>query len=294
MYKKILRYILLYISYIPKWYQVLFFQRCLFYANVGYWPCIDNPSHIREVILRNRVYPEQIFKDYIDKYKAKSIIDKINVDYNLNIKYAKTISVYDDYQNVDLSNIQEPCYIKASHGCGMNILYDPETSNKVFVMRKLKKWMKRDYCNYYGEKNYIGVEKNVLLENMLTTKEDPIPIDIKVHCFNGTPVIVQFIGGEHGNKNRKTYDAEWVENNWFEDVGAGLDVNLDDVPKDEVIKNAKILSKGFAYVRIDFFLINHEIFFSEFTFTPFASYIPLSNIGLDKQLYKVFRELENV
>ena len=50
---------------------------------------------------------------------------------------------------------------------------------------------------------------------------------------------------------------------------------------------AKELSKGFSYVRVDFYLINNEIYFGELTFTPDSGIFIFNDKKIDEEWGKL-------
>ena len=55
----------------------------------------------------------------------------------------------------------------------------------------------------------------------------------------------------------------------------------------ELQKYAKILSSDFCYVRMDFYIIDNEIYFGEYTFTPACCYFNFENEDTDLKLGKM-------
>lgn len=273
---------------LPSWYRSTFFQKCVFFHREGYWPNIYNPRHIKEVIFRNRICSDGSLSDYMDKDKAKDIIDTFNKKYKINLKYARSLQVVKRPQDIDFTLLNTACFIKGTHGCAMNILYEPGKTEEEYILKQASKWLEVDYYKEYGEMNYVGVEKKILVEELLCDESKESLYDVKVHCLKGVPIAIQIIYRGNGVLERKTYNSNWEEKRWF--VNEILEVDLADRLKKKIIKNAKILSAGFDYVRIDFFLVDlKELYFAEFTFTPSGVYMPLVNSKIDEELYNIYK-----
>jgi hypothetical protein len=271
----------------PFWTKSKFLQKCFFYSIEMYFPNIKNPSRIREVIFRNKIKMRPLLSKYIDKHKVKSVIDEINDKSSLSIKYAETIAIYSDPKDIDFNLIKESCYIKATHGSHMQIFFEPNITNKNFVISEAGKWLNIDYSKISGEMNYTGVEKNILLERPVCEVKDRLDFyDIKIHCTNGTPIMIQILQENKGILNRVTYDSKWRKREWFKNEC--LFIDLSEILKHKIIEYAKYLSTDFDYVRIDFFLCGSELYFAEFTFSPAAAHIPLINGAVDRELYKIY------
>lgn len=64
---------------------------------------------------------------------------------------------------------------------------------------------------------------------------------------------------------------------------------IDEIPPrpkclEEMIQYAARLSMGIPFVRVDFFVIDEHVYFSEFTFTPGAGYGLFSPIEWEKKI----------
>jgi len=104
--------------------------------------------------------------------------------------------------------------------------------------------------------------------------DKPSLFDYKFWCFNGEPKMYTINDGNgHGDIMYYTID--------------GQEFNLYNVPKhndyakpkqfDKMVEYAKILSKPFKFVRVDFYEINDEVYLGELTFTPGANYFRYKN-----------------
>ena len=78
-------------------------------------------------------------------------------------------------------------------------------------------------------------------------------------CIYGQPVSIGFRRGNTQNN----YDIDW---------NPLTPIRIKDIEKpehlDKMIRFAKLLSAQFEFVRIDFYYVNQNIYFGEFTFTP--------------------------
>ena len=279
--------------YIHKFFAGLspvIYQKYRFYRNVGYWPNSKDPQHIREYLFKLKINSNNTYKDYVDKSKTGSIIKKIALENNMNLKVPEIVATYDNTQDIDFDNIREECFIKANHNSGMTMFYDPGSTTSKAVKQKIKNWLDEDYSFISGEKCYKDIQRKIIIEKPLVCSENRIPDDIKIHCFFGEPVIIQIIRRTKGFLERKTYNNLWEEQAWFKNEN--LEVNLDKIPKDELIEYSKILSKNFDYVRLDFYNINGTLYFGEYTFFPTSSHLPLLTKEIDLHLGHIYKELE--
>ena len=61
--------------------------------------------------------------------------------------------------------------------------------------------------------------------------------------------------------------------------------------KDKIIKYSKELAVGLRYVRVDFYLVDDYLFFSELTLFPAGAAMPLVSRQVDTQLGTVANNL---
>lgn len=60
-----------------------------------------------------------------------------------------------------------------------------------------------------------------------------------------------------------------------------------------VSKCARVLSKDFDYIRLDFYNVDGVLFFGEYIFFPPSSHIPLLSKEVDKYLGKIYQKLSS-
>ena len=98
-----------------------------------------------------------------------------------------------------------------------------------------------------------------------------LPLDYKVYCFNGEPKLVLVCSERESDLKLDFFDLDWKRLN----IGHKSKESDKELVKpsclNEMIKNARELSKPFAFVRIDFYDKDGVAILGEFTFTPAAN-----------------------
>ena len=137
--------------------------------------------------------------------------------------------------------------------------------------------MDTSYSSLNREHAYEKIEKKILCEKYLEQNGQSNGLtDYKFYCFNGK---ARFLYISKGLENHETATVSFydLEMNLLpfrrEDYKANS--SKEEIPKNwcEMIKIANKLSSGFAFVRIDLYSINNNIYFSEYTFTPCAGFM---------------------
>lgn len=219
------------------------------------WPTLP----LYKKILHYRSCLDERFSPFVDKLEAKKIVKEVCGD---DIQVAQVIRVLDgpdDITDVDIQNTKH--IIKSTHGCGWNVNITERTELEK-VKERLKKWN----CHYNPEieRQYAFIQPRFFIEEKIDDFHTGLSGRAVVYmfrCIHGIPVTV---GVKSGN-DQDSYDLEW-------NLLAPRKLTFP-VPRPpqlpQMIQLAKILSKPFEFVRIDFHLSSSgQIFFSEYTFTP--------------------------
>lgn len=180
--------------------------------------------------------------------------------------------VYDSVDEIDFNIFPNEFVLKTTNGCGTNIICkNKEKINIEKTKEQLNIWMKKKYGLETAETHYLKIKPRIICEKMIKTKDGTLPNDYKFFCFNGEPKFFYY-----------GYDRE----NGFKKLHCDLDWNIIDITKEkatlstkecnkpqcfnDMIKYARILSKGIPFVRVDFYDSMGKVIFGEMTFTPTA------------------------
>ena len=133
---------------------------------------------------------------------------------------------------------------------------------------KMNLWMQTNYACSSMEMQYRDIPCKIIAEEYLENTEDLK--DYRFYCFSGNPVQV-WVDLYSGMPRhiRSIYDMDWNKLDMrctWPDGGEKLAKKPESFEK--MIELARILSKDFPFVRVDFFEINGKIYMGEMTFTP--------------------------
>jgi len=152
------------------------------------------------------------------------------------------------------------------------------------IRNNLKKRLKENYYLKSKEWQYKNIKPLIIVEKLLLTKKGEIPMDYKVHCFNGKPHLIQVdIGRGTDEHYRNWYNIEWnrLPFKWSspKEKGKRTDPATFDVAKpknlNEMISLSNKLSEPFDYVRIDWYDTMGKLYFGEITFHHDSGYQPI-------------------
>lgn len=232
---------------------------------------IENPKLFNEKLMwlkLNEYKGNELVTKCVDKYKVREYVKECNCEEILN----DLIAVYDNAEEIDFDKLPEKFVLKCNHAAGFNIICNNKNElDTEKVKKQLKKWMKTDYWKFVAEVQYKNVNKKIVCEKFLESKDGNAIEDYKVYCFNGKPEFCMVcIGRNLGKPKYYLFDKNWQ---LMRINPAGINAPEGftiEKPKciDKMYDYAEKLSKPFKFVRVDFYDYNDRPVFGELTFTP--------------------------
>src|SRR5690606_14894915 len=230
---------------------------------------LNNPVTFNEKLQWLKVYwNDEILTRCADKYTVRDFVKSRGYGHFLNDLYA----VYDNAKDISFEKLPNQFVLKATHGCGYNIICDDKTTlDEKQVKKVLRSWQKEKFGYFTAERHYWRAKPLIICEKYLENKEGNLN-DYKFFCFNGVPRFIQVDFNRFNRHTRNIYDSDWN----LIDLRLGYPNCDRTVSKpqnfEEMLKIASVLSKGFCHVRVDLYNINGKIIFGEMTFTHAAGY----------------------
>ena len=173
---------------------------------------------------------------------------------------------------IDFEALPNQFAMKCNHnsGLGMCICKDKAKLNIPKVKKALRRGIKENYYLSGREWPYKDVPRKIIAEQFLQSDAGGLT-DYKIHCFNGVPKFILVCRDRFAESGltEDFYTPEWEH----------MDLKRPNVPNavvpvpkpeklDEMLMLAEKLSKGIPFIRIDFYLVQGRIYFSELTFYP--------------------------
>ena len=236
---------------------------------------LENPKTLNEKVQWLKLYDSTPIKTLLtDKYLVKNYIkETIGEQYVIPI-----LKVWDSYEKITFDSLPNKFVLKANHASGMNILIDDKNNIDITNIRNIAKgWLNRNFAFIFGlELHYMNIKPRIIAEQYVDNKDGDL-YDYKAYCFDGRVESIAFLSGKKKDRRIAFFDTEWNRLNYNDTYP----VFEKEIPKPkklkEMIEICKKLSKGFAFVRIDLYVLNNgDIKFGEMTFTPFSGRIVFS------------------
>lgn len=242
----------------------------------GRKPDLENPERFSEKLVWYKLNGKKpLMEKVANKFTVREYIKEQGYDNLLN----ELMGVYTDVNDIDFNNLPDQFVLKGTHGSGFNIIVKDKSKLNIFQTRlMLKSWLNQDIYWSGREWVYKDMPRHIIVERYLDDGNGDLR-DYKFYCFNGEPRIMQLEIGRGSKYNiRNFYDMDWNLMPFGKTIPHSPDVLVDKPNKFEEMKEiARVLSKPFQYVRVDFYLVKDKIYFGELTFFPaggVADFVP--------------------
>lgn len=239
----------------------------------------------------NESYSQLADKAEVKKYIAKTLGEQYVIP---------QLGIWDRAEDIDFDLLPDQFVLKCTHDSGSFIICKDKASfDKKRAVTALSKALKRNFYNSKREWAYKGLKGRIIAEQymedyMENGKGTGKPLsDYKLFCFNGRAETIFVVRGGHTDESqvkRRMYDRNWkLLPVGFH--GKAPETEADERPAqlEEMLTLAEKLSKGIPFVRVDFYIINEQIYFGEMTFFHMSgceTFIPES---FDKTLGDMLR-----
>ena len=257
----------------------------LYIRNHGVAPNLEQPSNFNEKVmwLVHNVYcDDPRITRCADKYEMRGYVEELGLGHLL----PKVYGVWDRPKDVPWDALPARFVVKCNHGCGCNVICtDRKTLDTKKARKDLRRWLHINFANYYGEVNYKHIKPRIFCEEYLDDGTGEQPIDWKVLCFHGEPKLYM-VCTERATGVPKFMFTDLHYNRLPVEVGHHAGGTLPPKPAtlDQMTEYARLLSKDFPFVRVDFYSVGSKVYLGEMTFSPLGCAIDYIN---DETLLKM-------
>jgi hypothetical protein len=243
-----------------------FYLKLSYFHNRGRFPNLKNPTNISEFII-SEIVSEKInnYAHLADKYKVRKFV----AERGLSNILTKLYGCWTDADQIDFNDLPSQFVLKCNFGCAMNIIcFDKDKFIFQEAKSQLNSWMKVKKIAI-AEPHYGKIERCIIGEELIKDEYFDLPTDYKFMCINGEPHHILVVSERKGHSYKLyTYSLNWEK----VDLLKGIYKHDKNIPKpknlDKMIDYARVLSKGFDFVRIDLYDTGDKVYFGEMTFTP--------------------------
>ena len=245
---------------------------------IGYSLDLDNPQTFNEKLQWLKLYnrkPE--YTVMVDKYQVRDYISKkIGAQY-----LSPLIGVWNYPDELDFDTLPDKFVLKCNHnsGLGMCICKDKSGLNIKKVKAGLKRGLRQDYYLTGREWPYKNVVRKIIAEKFMKSDAGGLT-DYKVHCFNGKPRLILVCKDRFAQTGltEDFFTPQWEHLDIHRPAHMNAPHKIEKPEKlSEMLTLAEKLSENIPFLRVDFYIIENKIYFSELTFFPasgFEKFVP--------------------
>ncbi|CYU77573.1 glycosyltransferase [Streptococcus suis] len=249
---------------------------------------LNNPKGFNEKLQWLKINDrDEKYTQLVDKFEVKNKVSKL-LGFNHIIP---TLGIWNSVDEIDFDLLPNQFVLKTTHDSGGIVLC---RNKENFDINKTKKILRKSLrTNFYykgREFPYKNVKPRIIAEKYMEDDAQNSLVDYKFYCFNGEP---KFLYVSEGLENHATAKISFLNLDWtFAPYYRNDYKTFSKLPKkprnfDQMIEFAKILSRGFKFVRVDLYEIKGVVYFSELTFTPASGWMAFQNIDQDLAMGKL-------
>lgn len=266
-----------------------------FKASLGYELNLENPRTFNEKLQWLKLYdrrPE--YTRLVDKYLVRDYIAE-----TIGEKYLIPLfGVWDHPDQIPFEQLPNQFVLKCNHnsGLGMCICKNKQSLDIEKTKAELKRGLEQDYFISGREWPYKNVPRKIICEKYMEDSASQDLPDYKVHSFNGTPKVILVC--------RDRFKKSGLTEDFFSDKWEHLPVCRSEHPNakqaierpkelDLMLSLTEEITKDFPFARVDFYTINHKLYFGEVTFYPASGFEKFIPEKFDEQMGEWIRLPEN-
>ena len=244
------------------------------YIRLRYWVHMKKKLHINPPVTFNEKLQwlklfgnKDEYTKMADKESAKEYVAEI-----IGRRYIiPTLGVWSSFKDIDFEQLPNKFVLKCTHNSGgVIICSDKNHFDKVRAEEVLSSCLSENFYYEGREKQYKNIIPQIIAEQYMEDKSGAL-IDYKVHVFNGIPKFILVCSDRFAESglSEDFYDTDWnhmdVQRPNHRTAGA---VYERPAMLEDMLRFASILAGQIPFLRVDYYVINDQLYFGELTFFP--------------------------
>ena len=243
---------------------------------------LKNPITFNEKLQWLKLHDRNpLYINMVDKYEAKRYVaHRIGEEYII-----PNYGVWDSFDQINFDSLPDSFVLKCTHDSGgLVIVKDKSTFDRAQAREKINQCLKRNFYYSGREWPYKNVKPRIIAEAYMTEGDGELA-DYKVHNFNGEPKFILVC--------RDRFRESGLTEDFFSEKWEHLPVKRPGTPNaaqpipkpeelDQILELSRKLAEQIPFVRTDFYIIDHRIYFGEITFFPATGMTPFEPARWDK------------
>jgi hypothetical protein len=248
-----------------------------FIARYGRFPRISCPIDANEKMLWRKLFDRNPkFVEFSDKIRAKEYVKRTIPG----IRTADVIWQGLDIASVPNSILSSRCWIKATHGSGMNVRLGDGAVDFEKLQQTTRRWLKHRHHKPHGEWGYSKVQPKLFIEKDVSASGVSGVVDIIIYVFCGKVLLMAVTTGEKTGEERVGLfgpTGERLKANPVDPLTGRLPEPLPPdyqlpVPAEVLCDLAIRIADDCDHLRVDFMWNGQALYFCEGTVYPGGGY----------------------
>ncbi|SDM32504.1 ATP-grasp fold amidoligase family protein [Halarsenatibacter silvermanii] len=245
------------------------FERKKFYAAHGYKLDLNNPKSFNEKIVCKKIFDRNDLLPVVeDKYRVRKYLKSKLGNNKAEEVLVPLLYETKEPQKIPFVDLPNEFIIKANHGSGKNLIVENKNKfDKKIILNKCKRWLNTPQGLHKREWAYQPINRRIIIERLLKTKNGMIPEDYKFFIFNGACAFIQVDIDRHNKEEEHKRSLFWPDWEYIDGSLKYPQGPCIEQPSQltEMISLAEKLGEDFDAIRVDLYLVNGKIYFGELT-----------------------------
>lgn len=251
---------------------------------------LRHPKTFNEKLQWLKLYDRNpLYTTLVDKYRVKQwVADKIGEQYVI-----PTLAVYQSVDEIDLDKLPNQFVLKCNHDSGSVVICRDKANFDLEAAKvKLQKGLSRNFYLQSREWPYKNVKRCIIAEKYIEDNTFDDLVNYKFICINGKPEIM-YITVKNDDIWENFYDMDFKQI----DFTHGRRKYKEPIEKPQMFEKMKRIASQLAEdvpnVRVDFYLIENNLYFSEYTFYDWGGFAKIQPQKWDDYLGNILQLVEN-
>ena len=235
---------------------------------------LKNPKEFNEKLNWVKLYDrKEIYSTLVDKCEAKKYVSNIiGEEYII-----PTLGVYNNFEEINFDKLPQKFVIKTTHDCGgIVVCKDKSKLDIKQAKKKINKHLKYNYFYNGREWPYKNVKPRIIIEEYIEDNKTNELRDYKVYSFNGESDYLMLCFDRFKDNTKFMYfDRNWNMIKEFSTDGMKYGDKMKvERPEnlDKMFEFSDKLTKGYHFIRVDWYEADGKLYFGELTLFPGAAF----------------------
>lgn len=236
---------------------------------------LKNPTTLCEKLQWLKIYDHNPrYTKLADKYEIKKTVANIIGEEHV----IPLLGVWDSFDEIDFAELPNQFVLKTTHDSGsFMVCKDKKTFDIKRARKRFKKALKRNFYWSGREWQYKNIPPRIIAEQYIDSLGQPDSVEYKLTCMNGevkfSTVCTGIAHAGYEDRTNDHFDRNFKPMPWYTYYKNSTKPVELPVQIHDMIKYAEILSKDIPYVRVDFYLVDGNVYFGEMTFCTWDGFL---------------------